>query len=149
MKTTRKAWSTKLRPEMQHSLVEAPKGKGTMLLPTPLLLAAEIQKIPAGSLLTMPALRTRLAQRYDADISCPLMCGIFFNIIAGTAEEQIAQQLTPIAPYWRVIQDKGLLSEKTPSGSAQQAAHLQAEGHTVTEIKGKFQVADYSQHLHT
>lgn len=118
-----------------------------MLLPTPLLLAAEIQKIPAGHLITMPELRKRLAQRYDADLCCALMCGIY-NIIAGTAEEQITAQPTPIAPYWRVILDKGLLSEKTPCGSATQAARLIEEGHLLTEIKGKRCVVQHEQRLH-
>lgn len=148
MKTSRKPWSTKLRPDMQHSFVEDPRGRGKMLLPTPLLLAAEIQKIPAGYLITMPELRNRLAQRYDADLCCALMCGIFYNIIAGTAEEQITAQLTPIAPYWRVILDKGLLSEKTPCGSATQAARLIEEGHLLTEIKGKRCVVQHEQRLH-
>lgn len=147
MKTSRKPWSTKLRPEMQHSVIDAPKQQGLMLLPTPLLLAAEINTIPAGALITMPALRARLAQRHGANISCPLMCGIFFNIIAGTAEEQIAAGTNPIAPYWRVIQEKGLLSEKTPCGPEIQAAHLRSEGHRLLESKGKWNVIDFAQSL--
>jgi|UPI0004876C91 hypothetical protein len=59
MKTSRKPWSTKLRPDMQYSFVEDPRGRSKILLPTPLLLAAEIQKVPIGHLITMFELRKR------------------------------------------------------------------------------------------
>jgi alkylated DNA nucleotide flippase Atl1 len=75
------------------------------------------------------------------------MTGIFFNIIAGAAEEQLTAGHSPIAPYWRVVRDGGTLSPKTPSGPDRQAEHLRQEGHIVQARRSKLQVVDYEQRL--
>ena len=106
MKRSRVPWTDKLRPDMKFAVTPDPKGRGQMLLPTPAVVAQEISTIPAGALITFPALRTRLAQRFKADLTCPLMTGIFFNIIAGAAEEQLAVGQKPVAPFWRVVREK-------------------------------------------
>ncbi|RYD68002.1 MAG: hypothetical protein EOP84_30190, partial [Verrucomicrobiaceae bacterium] len=113
MKRSRTPWTAKLRPEMKPEVVPDPKGKGQMLLPTPTLVAEEITTIPSGTLLTVSELRLRLARRFEADITCPLMTGIFYNLVAGAAEEQLAEGKLPLAPYWRVILNDGTLSPKT------------------------------------
>jgi hypothetical protein len=118
-----------------------------MLLPTPTLVAQEISTIPLGALITFPVLRTRLAQRYRADFTCPLMTGIFFNIIAGAVEEQLAAGQPPLAPYWRVVLENGTLSPKTPAGPDCQAEHLRHEGHAVQPCRSKLQVTNYEQRL--
>ena len=145
MRHSRVSWLTKLKPEMKPKVVETPKG--TLLIPTPLLLAEEISKLPAASLITPALLRARLAKRFQAQGTCPLCTGIFFNIVAGAAEEQLAEGKAPLAPYWRVVMDKGLLSEKTPPGPARQAEHLKAEGIEATELKGKWRVPGYEARL--
>jgi len=147
MKKSRKPWVTKLRPEMKLVVAPDPKGRGKMLCPTPLLVADEIARIPAGALRKVSDLRSRLAQRFDADLTCPLMTGIFFNIIAGAAEEQLAANQPPLAPYWRVILDDGTLSPKTPGGPEQQAERLRQEGHTITARRTKLLVANCEHHL--
>jgi hypothetical protein len=38
-----------------------------------------IARIPAGALMKVSDLRSRLAERFDADLTCPLMTGIFFQ----------------------------------------------------------------------
>jgi alkylated DNA nucleotide flippase Atl1 len=58
--------------------------------------------------------------------------GIFLNILAGATEEALAEGLPAVAPYWRVVDDRGGLPPKFPPGRARQAAHLRAEGHAVT-----------------
>jgi hypothetical protein len=57
--------------------------------------------------------------------------GIFLNILAGATEEAIAEGRRAVAPYWRVVDDRGGLPPKFPPGQARQAAHLRAEGHDV------------------
>lgn len=143
MKRSRKPWVTKLRPEMQPEVVTDARGRGRLLLPTPLLVAEEMQRVDEGSLITVPELRTRLAERAGADLTCPLMTGIFFNIVAGRAEEQIAAGETPLAPYWRVVREDGSLSPKTPEGPERQAEHLRREGHHLEERRGKLVVSGF------
>ncbi|MGE3308982.1 MAG: hypothetical protein AB7O66_03360 [Limisphaerales bacterium] len=140
MKPGKVPFSAKLRPEMKPELGDDPKGRGRMLLPTPMLVAEEISAVPKGHLLTVSELRSRLARRFQADFTCPLMSGIFFNLVAGAAEEQIAAGQKPLAPYWRVTLDNGTLSPKTPYGPERQAEHLRGEGHTIGVRRSKLRV---------
>ncbi len=145
MKRSRVPWASKLRPEMRHAVIADPKGRGQMLLPTPLLVAEEISKIPHGVLRTPSELRASLARRFGADLACPLMTGIFFNIIAGAAEEHIAAGQKPLAPYWRVVLDDGKLSPKTPCGPERQAEHLREEGHVIARQRSALKVSDFQR----
>ena len=140
MKRGRVPWVQKLRPEMKQEIVADPKGRGQLLLPTPLLIAQEISTVRPGHLLKVSVLRAQLAARFGADLTCPLMVGIFYNIIAGAAEEQISAGETPLAPYWRVVPDNGTLSPKTPAGPERQAEHLREEGHIVEMVKDKLTI---------
>ena len=141
MSRGKKSFVEKLRPDMRSDVVDDPKGRGKMLLPTPMMVAAEISLVPPGALTTMPELRERMAKKNKADLACPLMSGIFFNIIAGAAEEQLAAGEKPVAPYWRVVLPGGALSPKTPDGPRKQAAHLRSEGHKIFTKRGKLFVA--------
>ena len=143
MKRSRKPWAEKLRPEMQHEIAPDAKGRGQMLFPTPMLVAEEISTIPRGSLMAMSDLRLRHARRFKADLVCPLMTGIFYNLVAGAAEEQLTAGTTPLAPYWRVVLDDGTLSPKTPAGPEIQAKRLREEGHAITKRGAKLKVSDF------
>ena len=144
MKRSRTPWTAKLRPGMEPEVAADPKGRGQMLFPTPALVAQEISTIPPGGLRTVSALRLRMARRFQADLTCPLMTGIFYNIIAGAAEEQLAAGQPPLAPYWRVVPDNGTLSPKTPCGPETQANHLRREGHTVEVVREKLRLAGFA-----
>ncbi len=146
MKRSRVPFSAKLRPEMKASVVADPKGRGKMLLPTPLLVAEEISKVSRGSLTTLPEIRNNLARRFKADLACPLMTGIFYNLLAGAAEEQLAAGQEPVAPYWRVVLEGGVLSPKTPDGPKRQAKRLEEEGHKIVARRAKLVVADFGEH---
>ena len=143
MKRGRTPFTAKLKPEMQPQVVDDPKGRGPLLLPTPLLVAAEIAKIARGKVITASELRARLASAFAAKLACPLMTGIFFNLVAGAAEEQLEAGQKPLAPYWRVVMDKGILSPKTPFGPERQALRLRAEGREVEEQRGKWRLTEF------
>ena len=147
MKRGKTPFVTKLRPELRAELAPDRKGRGMMLLPTPMLVAQEIAAVPEGSLTTMSALRTSLAHRHGADLTCPLMTGIFYSLIAGAAEERLIEGAPPVAPYWRVVLDDGTLSPKTPDGPERQAEHLRREGHTVEPKGSKLLLPDFRTHL--
>lgn len=140
MKNSTKSWASKLRPDMKPKVVQDPRGRGLMLVPTPLLVAEEISRIPAGETITSDEIRSRLAQRFEADMTCPLTTGIFINILAGAAEEEMAGGSEVTAPYWRVVKKGGLLSDKTPPGPGRQAELLEREGHRVEERGGRWKV---------
>jgi len=127
---SRTPWSTKLHPACEAHIVAERRGR--MLIPTPLLVAAELRRVPRTRLITPALLRNRLARRAGADLTCPMTTGIFLNILAGAAEEAIAEGRRPVAPYWRVVDDAGRLPPKFPPGRERQAEHLRSEGHRVS-----------------
>jgi len=127
---SRTPWRLKLHPEQSPQVV--PDRRGTMLVPTPLLVARALRRVPAGRLITPAQLRQRLARAAGADLTCPMTTGIFLSIIAGATEEAIAEGQSPVAPYWRVVDEKGRLPPKFPPGLSRQAAHLRKEGHRVS-----------------
>ena len=133
---TRVPWVDKLRPDLKPKVVHNPRGPGTMLVPSPLFVAEAIRRVRSGRLITPRVLRERMAQQFGADQSCPMTTGILLHIVAGAAEEQLHAGRRPVAPYWRVVDDKGRLNQKSPFGPARQAAHLRREGHRVERLTG-------------
>jgi hypothetical protein len=87
---TRTPWATKLRPDLQPKIVANRKGPGWILVPTPLLIAKEIRKVRRGQVITIRALRDRLARRCGAEAACPFTTGILMHIVAGATEEALA-----------------------------------------------------------
>ena len=127
---SRTPWKQKLHPEQLPQVIDDPRGR--MLIPTPLLVARALRRVPRGRLITAPRLRARLAAEAGADFACPMTTGIFLNIVAGATEEALAEGRRPLAPYWRVVDERGTLPPKFPPGQARQAQHLRAEGHRVS-----------------
>jgi len=66
-------WSAKLRPELEPEIVTDKRFGDRLLLPTPLLVAEEIARVPAGATLSVSQLRSHLAERFGTERTCPLM----------------------------------------------------------------------------
>ena len=113
-------------PKMQKRF-----GKGKMLIPCPTDVDALIRKVPSGNVVTQAQLRDKLARAAGAEVACPITTGIFVRIVAEAAAEDIRAGKARVTPYWRVVRDDGRLLEKLPGGAAEQARHLEAEGHTI------------------
>ena len=89
---------------------------------------ALIRAVPEGSVITVSQIRKTLAQKYAADVTCPLVTGIFVRIAAEAAEEDASAGSARITPYWRVVKDDGSLNPKFPGGVERQEQHLRQEG---------------------
>lgn len=119
---TRKSWPEKMvNPNLPKVVPIPPRlqerfGTGTMLLPSPGEVEAFIRGIRKGRVTTASQIRRALAQKYSADVTCPLVTGIFVRIVAEAAEEDAAAGKPRIAPYWRVLKDDGSLNPKFPAG---------------------------------
>jgi hypothetical protein len=149
---SRSSWREKLLKPQEPKLVPVPLkmtrfGKGTMLIPTPLLVDKMMRRIPKGKLVTVSTLRQKLAREFSADVTCPLTTGIFIRIAAEAAEEDLTRGRKRITPYWRVVRDDGGLNPKFPGAEAQQARRLRAEGLTVTKQGARFAVKDFERYL--
>ena len=128
----------------------SPFGKGTMLIPTPMLVDELIRKVPKGKLITVGELRRKLASNFATDVACPLTTGIFVRIAAEAAEEDRANGKQRVTPYWRVIKDDGSLNPKFPGGVALQTRQLRLEGLNVKPNGKKPPVVrEFEQSLYT
>ena len=132
-----KTWREKLEKDLERKIVDDPKGRGRLLIPKPLDVDALMRQVEKGKLITVNQIRGRLAKDYGADLTCPLVTGIFLRIAAEAAEEDLSRGETKITPYWRVVKADGSLNEKFPGNVNAQAERLREEGHTIEPGKGK------------
>ncbi len=154
---TKTTWREKVSRITEAELVDIPDkmqlrfGRGRMLIPRPVDIEKLIGTIRKGKLITKSELRKRLAADAGADVTCPLTTGIFLRIVSEAAEEDLASGKKKIAPYWRVVGDKGELNEKISGGAELQAQRLKAEGFEVVQKNrgGKLLVKDYEKMLTT
>ena len=141
-------WRAKLHKPVLPKLVPISDGMakrfghGMMLIPTALELDAMIRKVPRGQVSTLAQVRNRLARWHNADLTCPLVTGIFLRIVAEAAEEDRQAGKPDITPYWRVVREDGKLVAKFPGGIKAQAQRLQEEGLTVEDGKVVLTTAD-------
>lgn len=121
-------------------------GGKTMVIAPPIDYDEFIKCVPSGKLITTDTLRKAMAKKYNVDITCPLTCGIFVNIVAWAS----FQRNSNITPYWRVLKSDGELNIKYPHAIELQKRLLEEEGHTII-TKGrknnKYYVKDFEKSL--
>lgn len=117
-----------------------------MIIAPPLYYDEIMKKVPKGKLLTTDQIRKYLAQKNNADITCPLTAGIFINICAWASY----QRTENITPYWRTLKSNGELNIKYPGEIKLQKRLLEEEGHKII-TKGtkniKYFVKDFEKDL--
>jgi len=128
--------------ELDEKAAEHWGGK-TMVIAPPIDYDTLIKTVPAGSLVTTAELRSKLARKYKAEITCPLTAGIFVNICAWASY----QRSDDITPYWRVVKPNGELNPKFPEYPELQKKKLEDEGLVITKKKEKYFVEDFKEHI--
>lgn len=121
-------------------------GKGTMLIPTPMLVDEMVRRIPKGKLVTVAEVRRKLAADFGADVTCPLTTGIFVRIAAEAAEEDRTAGRRRLTPYWRVVKDDGSINPKLVE---RQTRCLQSEGFSIVRKGKRALVRDFEESLTT
>jgi alkylated DNA nucleotide flippase Atl1 len=127
------------KPANDSKIVDDPKGRGEMLVPSGLQIEELIQKIPKGHVVTIGWIREYLATEAGVSLTCPLVTGIMVRLIA---EAEVAGQST--APWWRVVKDKGILHDKFPSAPDEQKIRLQKEGVELIPYRNSFKVKNFT-----
>lgn len=122
-------------------------GGGTMVIAHPEEVDAVMRSVPKGKLITIDELRTCLAAKHKADICCPMTAGMFSNIAAAAAQEDLDAGQTDITPYWRTLKKNGELNPKYPGGLNGHKTLLEQEGHTVIQKRKKMFVVDLVDHI--
>ena len=143
-----KMHNSKDMPKIVELDLEAAKkwnGK-TMVIAPPIDYNDFMKKVPRGKLITIDILRKAIAKKYNTDITCPLTCGIFVNIVAWASY----QRDEDITPYWRTLKSDGQLNVKYPEAIELQKRLLEEEGHTIIS-RGtkniKYYVKDFESSL--
>ena len=123
-----------MAPE-EDVIVDIPKerlsffgGAGKMLLPSPATVAAQIEKMPAGTLITTNLLYQKLTRQFNVRGTCPVTTQKVLQVIAHDPTNAVA--------YWRVVKANGGLINRFPGGAEGQAERLRKEGFTL-DRKGK------------
>ncbi|ACL20351.1 hypothetical protein DesLBE_1044 [Desulfitobacterium sp. LBE] len=114
-------------------------GGDKMLVAPPLAYDEQMRRVPEGKVITADYLRSYLAQKHEADFTCPLTAGIFINIAAHASAERGEDP----TPYWRTLKKDGRLNEKYPEGIQGHKTFLEREGHTVIQKGNTYYVKDY------
>ena len=84
-----------------------------ILISSPRSIANYIAKIPYGTEKSVKLMRCELAEKTNADNTCPLTCGIFLRIAIEASIEQ-SDGAKPDLPFWRVIDRNSSLIKKLP-----------------------------------
>lgn len=119
-------------------------GGTKMLLAPPLAYDEIMKKVPQGKVITADYIRNYLAEKHEADYTCPLTAGIFINIAANASVERGSDE----TPYWRTLKKDGELNEKYPDGIDGQKALLEMEGHTIIQKGKRYFVKDFKEKLY-
>ena len=139
----RKTWREKMiTPTLPAVVPILPSARsrwrgGTKLVPSAMEVEAFMREIPEGSIATLSEMRNCLAERHNADTTCPLLAGMFVRIAAEAGEEDARNGVPNRTPYWRVVKDDGALNPKLPGGVERQAQMLRREGWRILAGKGK------------
>jgi len=119
----------------EDAIVDIPKerlsffgGAGKMLLPSPTTVAALIEKMPEGKLITTSLICQKLARQFNVQGTCPVTTQKALQAIAHDPSNKVA--------YWRVVKANGALINRFPGGAEDQAKRLRKEGFTL-DRKGK------------
>jgi hypothetical protein len=146
----RKTYEQKFETPSKAELKET--DKGLMVIPAVRDYDELMKKVPKGSVTTVTEIRQQLARKYHADFCCPLVSGIFVNIVAGKAEEDTLVRgvsTDQITFYWRTLRTNGELNPKFPGGVEAHAAKLVEEGLEIgKDKKGRLKrVEHFETHL--
>lgn len=123
--------------ELDDDAVKKWGGK-TMIIAPPIEYDVLMKMVPRGKLITTDSLRKAVSKKYNTEITCPLTCGIFVNIVAWASY----QRTDNITPYWRTLKSDGELNIKYPEAIELQKRLLEEEGHVIV-TKGKKNIKYY------
>ncbi len=132
-KTWREKYNGRTAPETKRLEVAfaGMKPGQMMLISTPAEIEEWLRSIPSGSTRTVEELRSALAQRHAADVTCPATTGIFLRIVSEIALEELAdgKAINQITPFWRVVDPSSPLASRLSCGSEWIRATRDTEQH--------------------
>jgi hypothetical protein len=131
-----KTWKQKLedskeskRQVLTKPMAGAPAG-GTLLMPTPKLVKAFMDGIPAKQHTSFTQMRRDIAVSEQVDVSCPITTSMAARTVAEAAWEEIQAGKDPseVTPFWRVIEPGSSIAQKLACGPGFVEAMRKKEG---------------------
>lgn len=135
MKTTL-SWTNKLQISKKPEIKIVPiniagmKAGEIMLVPSAHLIDDFIRQIPTGQFMDIPTLRKKLAQQYQAEVTCPITTGFHLRTVAEAAYEAFMAgvPMEQITPIWRVLDATAPTTQKLSYDPSFLYAERQKEG---------------------
>jgi hypothetical protein len=120
MAKTTKSWRDKynMRTASETTTLETPfagmKPGQLMLISTPKEIDDWVRSLKPGEFRTIGDLRTALAMKHHAEVTCPATTSIFLRIVAEVALEEIQAGAAEhaVTPFWRVIEPGSRLASR-------------------------------------
>ncbi|MBL8594874.1 MAG: hypothetical protein JNK01_19470 [Devosia sp.] len=130
-----KSWTERLNAPAEPVVKLAPisiagmRAGQLMLVPTARMIADFMSAIPPGHAVGIRAMRQELAQRHQAEVTCPIYTGYHLRTVAEAALEAYAAGVPAeaITPFWRVLDETSPTTGRLPDGVAFIAARRAAE----------------------
>jgi hypothetical protein len=109
-----KEFKVKINPK---KFADIPAGT-KMFIPTPKIVDKLVKTIPFGSFLYSTQIRKKLANNYNAEMTCPVVTGISMRILSEAAFEEfeIHKNIEKITPFWRIVEPESKLAGKLACG---------------------------------
>jgi hypothetical protein len=112
--TTETTWAARLAASDRIDIRPVPEGRRgmtpgrSMLYPSARMVNDAIRAVPEGETITPKELRARLADRYDAEYTCPVTTTMALRIVAEVANEARNSGKPPdqVTPVWRVLDQR-------------------------------------------
>lgn len=101
-----------------------------MLVPTPRQVDDFIRTIPAGTAMDVRSLRTAMARRHGAEVTCPVTIGYHLRTVAEAAHEALERGAPEdqVTPFWRVLDSRTPTTKKLSFGTGFVAERRKREG---------------------
>ncbi len=121
----KKSWAEKMLTPVAPEVIILEKQIGKwggpgdrMLIPTPGLIKAEIDRLGSGQSISPVEMRARLSTEHSTDFACPMTTGIFLRIVSEAAwdEHLMGASLETVTPFWRAVDPKSPLAKKLACG---------------------------------
>ena len=89
-----------------------------MFIPTPKIVDKLVKTIPVGFFLYIKQIRKKLANKYNAEMTCPIVTGISIRILfeAAFEEFEIHNKIKMITLFWRIVESDSKLAGKLTCG---------------------------------
>lgn len=111
---TEPTWAERLAASDGIDIRPVPEGRRgmtpgkAMLYPSARMVNDAIREIPAGESITPTELRATLADRHDAEYTCPVTTTMMLRIVAEAANEarDLGTPMEEVTPVWRVLDQR-------------------------------------------